>query len=155
MCKSDICDTKPAISLKRSSVEPKLLQSVYRNLCMAYRLVTNLVTYHELWPTFLGATFSTMDISHTFYRSTTNFGLVKGVANRNYSPNFVNFGLGGPMIPCVDMRQSFTDTHVKWFFGNFPMFADSFSVVSIHCIARGLGASFLYKCLASCGGSLR
>jgi len=27
------------------------------------------------------------------------------------------------------------------------MFADSFSVVSIHCVARGLGASFLYKCL--------
>jgi len=31
MCKSDICDTKPAISLKRSSLEPKLLQSAYRN----------------------------------------------------------------------------------------------------------------------------
>ena len=59
------------------------------------------------------------------------------------------------MIPCGDMRQSFTDTHVKWFFGNFPMFANSFSVVYIHCIARGLGASFRYKCLASCGGSLR
>jgi len=26
------------------------------------------------------------------------------------------------------------------------MFADSFSVVSIHCIAGGLAASFLYKC---------
>jgi len=44
MCKSGMCDTKPAISLKQSSVEPKLLQSVYRKLCMAYRLVTNLVT---------------------------------------------------------------------------------------------------------------
>jgi len=44
MCKSGICDTKPAISLKSSSVEPKLLQSVYRNSCTAYRLVTNLET---------------------------------------------------------------------------------------------------------------
>jgi len=25
------------------------------------------------------------------------------------------------------------------------MFVDSFSVLSIHCVARGLGASFLYK----------
>jgi len=24
------------------------------------------------------------------------------------------------------------------------MFADSFSILSIHCVARGLGASFLY-----------
>jgi len=32
MYKSGICDTKPATSLKRSSLEPKLLQSVYRNL---------------------------------------------------------------------------------------------------------------------------
>jgi len=29
------------------------------------------------------------------------------------------------------------------------------SVVSIHCVARGLGASFLYKCPASRGDSLR
>jgi len=31
MYKSGIRDTKPAISLKRSSLDPKLLQSVYRN----------------------------------------------------------------------------------------------------------------------------
>jgi len=35
------------------------------------------------------------------------------------------------------------------------MFADSFSVVSIHCVAHGLGASFLYKCPVSHGSSLR
>ena len=35
------------------------------------------------------------------------------------------------------------------------MFADSVRVVSIHCVARGLGASFLYKCPASSGSSLR
>jgi len=44
-CNSGICDTKLSIYLKRSSVEPKLLQSVYRNSCTAYRLVTNLETY--------------------------------------------------------------------------------------------------------------
>jgi len=38
--KSGICDTKPAISLKQNGLEPKLLQSVYRNVCTAYRLVT-------------------------------------------------------------------------------------------------------------------
>jgi len=35
------------------------------------------------------------------------------------------------------------------------MFADSFRLVSIHCVARGLGASFLYNCPASHGSSLR
>jgi len=35
------------------------------------------------------------------------------------------------------------------------MFADSFSVFSIHRVARVLGASFLYKCRASRGDSLR
>jgi len=59
------------------------------------------------------------------------------------------------VISCGDMHQSFTDTRVKSFFDNFPMFADSFSVVSIYCVARGLGASFLYKCLAAHGGSLQ
>jgi len=35
------------------------------------------------------------------------------------------------------------------------MFADSFSVLSIHCVAHELGASFLYKFRASRGGSLQ
>jgi len=43
MYQSGICDTKPAMSRKRSSLEPKLLQSVYRNSCTAYQLVTNLM----------------------------------------------------------------------------------------------------------------
>jgi len=34
------------------------------------------------------------------------------------------------------LHQSFIDTLVKWFFGNFSMFADSFSVLSIHCCPR-------------------
>ena len=37
------------------------------------------------------------------------------------------------------------DALVKWFFDNFSMFADSFSVLYIHCVARGLRASLLYK----------
>jgi len=37
----------------------------------------------------------------------------------------------------------------KVVFRQLPMIADSFSVVSIHCVARGLGASLLYKCPAS------
>jgi len=59
----------------------------------------------------------------------------------------------GPVISCGDIHQSFSNTLVKWFFDNFPMFANSFSVLSIHRVARGLGASFLYKCPASRGGS--
>jgi len=35
------------------------------------------------------------------------------------------------------------------------MFADSFTLASIHCIARKLCANFLYKCPASRGSSLR
>jgi len=35
------------------------------------------------------------------------------------------------------------------------MFADSFKLVSVHCVALGLGASFLYKCPAWRGSSLR
>jgi len=57
LCASGICDTKPAISLNQSSLEPKLLQRVYRNSFTAYRLVTNLVTWRELWPTLPRATF--------------------------------------------------------------------------------------------------
>jgi len=44
MYKSGICYTRPALSLKRSNLKPNLLQSVYRNSCTAYRLMTNLAT---------------------------------------------------------------------------------------------------------------
>jgi len=74
MFKSGICDTKPAISLKRSSLEPKLLLIIVcRNSCTAYRLVTNLVTF-ELWPTFPVSKIFPRNISHTFCRSATKFG---------------------------------------------------------------------------------
>jgi len=48
------------------------------------------------------------------------------------------------VTPCGDMRQSFTDALVNWFFDNFPVFAGSFVLVSIHCVGRGLGTSFVY-----------
>jgi len=102
--KSGICDTKPAIglSLKRSGPEPKLPRSIYRNSCMptAYRWVTNLVTYGELWPTFLGSKFfSTRDISDSFCRSATTSGHVTGLAVAMQSkliPGFRDFGAGVP-----------------------------------------------------------
>jgi len=70
-------------------------------------------------------------------------------------PEFCELWSGVPVIPCGDMHQFFTRALVKWFFNNFPTFADSFRLVSIDCVARRLGASFLYKCLASHGSSLR
>ena len=94
------------------------------------------------------------DISHNFCRSATKFGNVRGLANRNLFPEFRELWSGGSVIPCGDMHQPFADTLVKRFFDNFPMFADGFSVLSIHCVARGLGESFLYKRPASRGGSL-
>jgi len=83
ICKSGICDTKSSITLKRSSLEPKLLQSVYIQPYRhtAYQLVTNLETYGKLWPTFRGQNFSQW-ISRTFCRR-TNFCRVRGMANRN------------------------------------------------------------------------
>jgi len=44
MSKSGIFDTKLALSLKRSGLEPKSLHNVYKNSCTTYRLLTNLVT---------------------------------------------------------------------------------------------------------------
>ena len=53
------------------------------------------------------------------------------------------------MILCGDMHKAFIGALVKWVFDNFSMFADSFILVSIHCVAHGLGASFLYECTAA------
>jgi len=152
MYKNGTWDTKPAIglSLKRSSLEPNLLQSVYRNSCTAYRLVTNLATSVNFNLLFRGAKFSTTDISHSFCRTATKFGSVRGLANRSLFPEFRDLWSAGPVIPCGDMHQSFTDALVRWFCDNFLMIADRFSVLSIRYVA-----SFLYKCPASRGGSLR
>ena len=102
---------------------------------------------------FRGVEFSTTDISHTFCRSATKFGNFGRLANRNLFPEFRELWSGGPVILCGDMHQPFTCTLAKLFFDS--LFAYSFSLLSIHCVARGLRASFLYKCPASRGGSLR
>ena len=120
MCKTGICDTKPAIYLKRSSLQPQLLQSVYRNLCTA-QIWRPRVNFGLL---FRGAKFFHNYFSHIFCQSATKFGRVRGLANRNLFPEFRELWSEGPVIPCVDMHQSFTGTLVKWFFDNFPTFAE-------------------------------
>ena len=55
----------------------------------------------------------TADISHTFCRSATKFGSVMGLANRNLFPEFREIWSWGPVIPCGDMHQSFTDAIVN------------------------------------------
>jgi len=143
MCESGICDTKLAISLKRSSLQPK-----YYNSCTAYLLVTNL----NFCLLFQGEqTFLTADIWHTICQSAIKFGNVTGLANRALFSEVRDLWSGGPVTPCGDMHQSFTDALVKRCFDNFPMFADSFSVffysprcprircrlsVQVPCIAR-------------------
>ena len=100
MCRSGICDRKPVIFLKRSSLEPNLLQSVYRKLCMVYRLVTNLMTYRQL---FLEQKLFHNSILHPFCQSTTKFGRIRESLPEStlisrpietYSLNFVNFRPG-------------------------------------------------------------
>jgi len=77
----------------------------------------------------------TGDISHIFCWSATKFSRIRGLANGNLFPKFSELWSGSPVIPCSDMHQSFTDALVKWFLDNFPTFADSFRLVSIHCVA--------------------
>jgi len=65
----------------------------------------------------------------------------QGAGQSKLIPLFRELCSGSPaspvgLIPCIDMHQSFTHALVKWFFDNFPMFADSFSVLSIHYVAR-------------------
>ena len=67
-------------------------------------------------------------ILHTFCSSAKKFGIVGGLANRNLFSEFRELWCVDPMTPCGDIHQSFTGTLLKWFFDNFPMFADSFSV---------------------------
>jgi len=114
---------------------------------------------------FSGSKISPQRISRTFfiYWSRRNLAVLGVWPIDTYSPEFRELTpmwsgvkdyrsyFGSPVIPCGDMHQSFTDALAKWFFDNFPMFADSLSVLSVHCVARGLGASILYKCPASRG----
>jgi len=74
------------------------------------------------------------------------------MANGNLFAKFRELWSGNPVIPCGSMHWC---APVKWFFDNFHMFADSFSVLSIHAVARGLGAkafctSALHRAVIPC-----
>jgi len=70
---------------------------------------------------FRGEKLSTTDILHTFLAehndiwSITIFGRIRGLTNRYIFPEFRELWSGGPVIPCGDMHQSFTDTLVRGF----------------------------------------
>jgi len=86
---SDISETKQS--------RAKVTQSVYRNTSTAYRLVTNLKIWGELWPTFPGSTIFPQRISHTLFVGARRNLAVLGVWSiETYSPNFVNFDLVVP-----------------------------------------------------------
>jgi len=50
-------------------------------------------------------TFSTTDISHTFCRSATKIGSVRGLANTNLFSKFRALWSWGPVISCGDTHQ--------------------------------------------------
>jgi len=75
-----------------------------------------------------------------FLLMATEFGNDGALATRNLFPEFRELPSENPMIPLGDMHQSFTGVLVMWFFDNIAIFADSFSVLPIHCVARGLKA---------------
>jgi len=152
MCKSGICYTKPAIFLKQNSLEPKLLQNVHKTPVWP-------IDWWQIWRPMInfGLLFRGVKFFHHgylvhFLSERDEIWQRWGLANWNLFPEFRKLWSGGPVIPCSDMHNYFTGTLLKWFFDNFALFADSFSVLSIHCVARCLGASFLYKCPASRGG---
>jgi len=95
--------------------------------CTVYRLVANLVTY-RVWPTLPASKlFHNRYLAH-FLSKRNEIWQRQGLANGNSFPEFHELWSGGPIIPCGDMHQSFTDAHVKWFCDNLPIFANSFSV---------------------------
>jgi len=122
MYKSGICNTKPVVSLKRSSLEPKLLQTVYRNLCT--RLC---IDWWQVWWSkanfgllFRGAKFFRKGYLAHFLserdKSWQRWGSAQSKLIRRISWTVVL------VIPCRDTYQSFTDALVKWFFDNFPIY---------------------------------
>jgi len=147
VCICGTCDTKPAIFLKRNSLEPKLLHCLCK---LIYGLSIDDKSDNPGWPlAYLSRDkIWPQQVSRTFCRSTTKFGSIRGLVNKKLFSEFCELWSGGPMISCADEQQTCTDALVKWFFNNFPMFADNFRVVSIHYVAQGLGGSFLYKCPA-------
>jgi len=86
--------------------------------------------------------FSTTDISHIFVGAQRNLPVLGVWRIGTYSP-IRELLPGGPVMSCGDVHQSFTDTVVKWFFCNFPVFADSsvsFLFTVFKSVAPGLDA---------------
>jgi len=156
MYKSGICHTKPAISLKRSDLEPKVLYRVsvetparaidWRQIRRP-RLNVGLLFREKL--------FYNGYLAH-FCRSSTKFGNERlGLANRFlqyrplYSPNFVNFVRGSRDQEMLSLSPAVISlVHLQSGFSRLPYVCryPSFGVRSIHCVARRLGTSFLFKC---------
>jgi len=78
--------------------------------------------------------FSTTDryLAHFFVGARRNLATLGVWPIKTCSTNFVNFVRGS----CDTMRRH--DALAKWYFDNFRMFADSFRLVSVHSVARGL-----------------
>jgi len=110
MYKSGICDTKPAISLKRSSLDSraKLTTESHR---VSIDTRVRPIDWWQIWWTL--AYFSGEQLFHNGYLeflrifswSATIFRRVRGLANRNLFPEFRELWSGGSVIPCADMHQ--------------------------------------------------
>ena len=116
-------------------------QCLYRNLCTAYRLVTNLETRVNFRHTFLGSNIFPQRIFRTVLLSERDEILQRWGSGQSKRIPRISRTL---VRWCGDMHQSFTGALVNCFFPTiFPMFAN-ISALSIHRIALGLCASFLY-----------
>jgi len=129
---SDISETKKPRAKLTECIETRVRLKIYRLPWL--QIWWHSVNFGLL---FREHNFLTVDISHSrilLVGAPQNLAALGDWPIETYSPNFVNFGSRVPW--CGDMHQSFTDALVKWFFDNLPIFADSFSVVSIHCVTR-------------------
>ena len=99
------------------------------------------------WPTFPGSKFFHKGYLAHFLSERDKIWQCWGLASRHVFPEFreLSFGGGVPWYHATTCISPSWYT-VKWFFDNFPMFADNFSVLSINCVARGL-------CQAFCAGA--
>jgi len=94
---------------------------------------------------FRGAKFFQQRISCTlFVGAQRNLATLGVWPIKTYSSNFVNFSPGVLWYHAATcIPKSFNDALVKWFFNNFPMLANSFSVLSIHYVAWRLRGAIL------------
>jgi len=152
MYKSGMCNTKPAISLKRCTLEPKLLQTAEYGLLIGDKSGDLESTFSIV---FRATNFSTVDISHTFCQSAMKFVHIRGLANRNLFPDFHELSSDGPFDTMWQHASILYWCICKVvFLTTSPCLSIGFRLVSIYCVAQRLDASFLYKCPASRGSSL-